>query len=1029
MFKRKGEINDLDHELAYLVESNANVSERAEDALREAQSAMEELEKSIGNIRESTKSSDEIVREMTRDIKQLDVAKRNLTASITTLHHLHILLNGVESLGAWVDKKDYSSIARQLPAILNVLQLFDAYKEFEQIASLSSKLDHLKSSLTIQLAADLKGAFQTGQLSERVTDMCRVAAALEGNVKESFCKWFIEQQLTEYVVVYADTEANAWIDKIEDRYKWFARKLADFERAGLAKIFPPDWNMGRRLTMEYCTVTRDILYRMMTRRRQDLDWKMLNHAIQHTKKFEKLLMKMFPEKDGYNFDKAIWSVFDPFLDVFINAQEKTLNDFIDECANKIRSGEDRPSREASKYAVPFPSSADMFLLLKKVIMESSSLGSEPDALIKDIIGVVRVCLRGYASSCLTGFLPTLGGSQQSGTVNLFSLIREETTYVRLTPDQQFLVCCILATADWCAETSIKLQEKLAERIPGADISQETEAFYSITNQSLNVIVQDVESTCDAALQSINKVNWSAVDSVGDESPFIGAMRSHLRQAVPLIRDMLTDDRRKYFAHFCLKLATQLAHKFVGALFRCRAISTHGAEQLLLDTHSLKTFLLGVPSIDSVISLKPPIAYVTSVNSALTKAEMILKVVMCSLETVDDFVEQYCKLLPMSDVTELQKVLEMKGVKRQDHAAILNAYRQKIGVDSSAEIATTSLTSRLVGGALPAVGSATSVSEAFNAVVSMAADGLSDQTVTSSIDKLKRFERLMMRFSSMLVRNAKLCSNVNQMQLAAFSTKAPEMIKVEKVGEQKNVALVTLNRPKALNALCNQLMGELSEALGKLDQDKSVGAIVITGNERAFAAGADIKEMINNEFAQTFSGSFLSNWTAVSDVKKPVIAAVNGFALGGGNELAMMCDIIYAGDKAQFGQPEINIGTIPGAGGTQRWTRAAGKSFAMEVCLTGNRVSAQEAKEVGIVSKVFPADQVVGEAVKLGEKIAQQSPLIVQMAKEAVNKAYELTLAEGLHFERRLFHATFATKDRKEGMTAFAEKRKPTWKSE
>ncbi|CAL2036867.1 unnamed protein product [Caenorhabditis brenneri] len=738
----EGEINELDNELAYLVETNANVSERGEEALKQAQDAMIELEKSVGSIRERTKSSDEIVREMTRDIKQLDIAKRNLTASITTLHHLHILLTGVESLGAWVDKKDYSSIARQLPAILNVLQLFDAYKDSEQIANLSEQLDKLKASLTIQLARDLKNAFQTGQLSDRITDMCRVAAALEGNVKENFVKWFIEQQLSEYVIIYADNEECAWLDKVDERYKWFVRKLTDFERAGLSNIFPADWHMGRRMTSEFCTVTRDILYRIMTRRRQDLDWKLLGHAIQHTKMFEALLTKRFPEKDGISFEKAIWSVFDPFLDVFINAQEKTLNEFLDTCASKIRSGEEKPNRESSTHAVPFPSSADMFLLLKKVITESSKLSSEPDALIRDVIGVVRVCLRGYAASCLIAFLPSLG-SQQSGAANLFSLIREEIAYPRLTPDQQFLVCCILATADWCAETSIQLQEKLSQRIPGVDISQETEAFYSITNQSLLVLVQDVESTCDAALQSISKVNWSAVDCVGDESPFIGAMRAHLRQAVPLIRDMLSD-RRKYFAHFCLKLATQLAHKFVGALFRCRAISTHGAEQLLLDTHSLKTFLLSVPSIDSVINSKPPTAYVASVNAALTKAEMILKVVMCSLETVDEFAEQYIKLLPASDVAEMQKVLEMKGVKRQEHSAILNSYRLKIGASGTDPLPqSNSLTSR-IGGALPTVGSAASVSEAFNAVVSMAADGLSDQAVTSSIDKLKRFERLVKR---------------------------------------------------------------------------------------------------------------------------------------------------------------------------------------------------------------------------------------------------------------------------------------------
>ncbi|EYC00922.1 hypothetical protein Y032_0112g337 [Ancylostoma ceylanicum] len=284
---------------------------------------------------------------------------------------------------------------------------------------------------------------------------------------------------------------------------------------------------------------------------------------------------------------------------------------------------------------------------------------------------------------------------------------------------------------------------------------------------------------------------------------------------------------------------------------------------------------------------------------------------------------------------------------------------------------------------------------------------------------------MLKLSSFVGRYAAVRLSI--MQAASFAS-APEMIKVEKVGTKKNVALITLNRPKAFNALCNQLMSELSHSLRDLDADDSVGAIVVTGSQKAFAAGADIKEMVDREFAQTFRGRFLEEWTALSETSKPVIAAVNGYALGGGCELAMMCDIIYAGDKAQFGQPEINIGTIPGAGGTQRWTRVAGKSMAMEVCLTGNRVSAQEAKECGLVSKVFPAEQVVDEAVKLGEKIADQSPLIVQMVKEAVNAAYETTLKEGLRYERRLFHTTFATNDRKEGMSAFAEKRSPKWTS-
>lgn len=250
-----------------------------------------------------------------------------------------------------------------------------------------------------------------------------------------------------------------------------------------------------------------------------------------------------------------------------------------------------------------------------------------------------------------------------------------------------------------------------------------------------------------------------------------------------------------------------------------------------------------------------------------------------------------------------------------------------------------------------------------------------------------------------------------------------------VGEKKNVGIIFLNRPKALNALNKGLMSELGQALSEFDKDPAVGAIIITGNEKAFAAGADIKEMQGNTYSDCILGNFLADWTKVAETRKPTIAAVNGYALGGGCELAMMCDIIYAGEKARFGQPEINIGTIPGAGGTQRLTRAIGKSKAMEMCLTGNMITAEEAEKSGLVSKIFPADKLVSEATKLAEKISAQSPLTVALAKEAVNVAFESTLQEGLRFERRYFHATFSTKDQKEGMLAFAEKRAPSFKGE
>ncbi|XP_053440454.1 enoyl-CoA hydratase, mitochondrial [Nycticebus coucang] len=255
----------------------------------------------------------------------------------------------------------------------------------------------------------------------------------------------------------------------------------------------------------------------------------------------------------------------------------------------------------------------------------------------------------------------------------------------------------------------------------------------------------------------------------------------------------------------------------------------------------------------------------------------------------------------------------------------------------------------------------------------------------------------------------------------------EYIITEKRGKNNTVGLIQLNRPKALNALCNGLIEELNQALVAFEDDPVVGAIVLTGGDKAFAAGADIKEMQNRTFQDCYSGKFLSHWDKLTRIRKPVIAAVNGYALGGGCELAMMCDIIYAGEKAQFGQPEILLGTIPGAGGTQRLTRAVGKSLAMEMVLTGDRISAQEAKQAGLVSKIFPVETLVEEAIQCAEKIASSSKVIAAMAKESVNAAFEMTLTEGNKLEKKLFYSTFATDDRKEGMAAFVEKRKANFR--
>jgi enoyl-CoA hydratase len=250
-----------------------------------------------------------------------------------------------------------------------------------------------------------------------------------------------------------------------------------------------------------------------------------------------------------------------------------------------------------------------------------------------------------------------------------------------------------------------------------------------------------------------------------------------------------------------------------------------------------------------------------------------------------------------------------------------------------------------------------------------------------------------------------------------------------VDTQGPVGIVTLNRPKAMNALNSEIVGEIGAALDAFEADDGIGCIVLTGSEKAFAAGADIKEMADKSYMDVYLANFITDgWERVTTCRKPIIAAVAGYALGGGCEVAMMCDFIIAADTAKFGQPEITLGIIPGAGGTQRLTRFVGKSKAMEMVLTGRMMGAEEAERAGLVSRVVPAVDLLEEAVKTAKSIADLSRPAVMIAKESVNRAYESSLAEGVLFERRSFHALFATEDQKEGMAAFAEKRQPKWRN-
>jgi len=286
--------------------------------------------------------------------------------------------------------------------------------------------------------------------------------------------------------------------------------------------------------------------------------------------------------------------------------------------------------------------------------------------------------------------------------------------------------------------------------------------------------------------------------------------------------------------------------------------------------------------------------------------------------------------------------------------------------------------------------------------------------------------MMLRMGSKRVAGA-FCANKNVLRAAMSSNSdlkpSYEYIKAEIRGK---AGLITLHRPKALNALCDGLLQDLIHAARAFDNNDAVGAIVITGSEKAFAAGADIKEMSSKTFVECYTKNMFRNWTDITTITKPTIAAVSGYALGGGCELAMMCDIMIASESAKFGQPEITLGVIPGCGGTQRLIRAVGKSKAMEMCLTGSMIDAKQAERDGLVCRVVPNDKLIEAALEMANKIASFSRPVIGMAKETVNAANELSLAEGLRFERRIFHSMFSLADQKEGMAAFVEKRPANW---
>jgi len=746
------QVVSIEEDMREMVRSQTAVGGDAAAALEEAQSAIIQLFSQIRDIKNKAGESESMVKEITRDIKQLDTAKKNLTSAITTLNHLHMLVRGTATLTQLTHSRQYGEAALLLQGLLEVLSHFKNYQNIPQIKELSDQVESLKRELGDQIIKDFEVAM-TGENcgaaggSKQLAEACLVVSVLEPRVKRNLVSWFIQLQMKEYTILFSTGEDDAWLDKVDRRYNWLKKHLIEFEER-FGPLFPPDWEMSERIAAEFCRVTRGDLGRLLKQRQSEVDTKLLLHAIQKTASFESLLSRRFSgvtlnttsqleainsiqgggevstnpfgepveeftmSSSNYQannltpFKGIISQCFEPYLHIYLEAQDRNLADMISRFAADIASQGTASAPDFGEGSPVLSSCGDLFVFYRKCLVQCSELSTGQPMLA--LANLFRKYLREYTSRVLVASLPkignTAGGSLQlpamsqlsqlkdlsqlsqatTGILANFSSLLKEGESVRFSGADQVVICSCLVTVEYCLDTTIQLEEKMKQKVEVGLADQisfngELDMFHSVTGNCVGLLVQELEAGCEQGLASMVKVSWSSVEQVGDQSYYVSQLVQAMRNMVPRLRDCLQTSR-KYFTQFCIKFVSSFIPKFISNLYKCKPVGTVGAEQLLLDTHSLKTVLVDLPSLVEagqvkLVGRKAPQAFTKVVVKGMTRAEMILKVVMSPLEPARAFVEQYVRLVQDTDGAELSKLLEMKGVKRSDQSMYLELYRE------------------------------------------------------------------------------------------------------------------------------------------------------------------------------------------------------------------------------------------------------------------------------------------------------------------------------------------------------------------
>ncbi|CAG5135782.1 unnamed protein product, partial [Candidula unifasciata] len=604
----------LDDEIRTVVRGQTNVGEEGRHALEEAQRAIQDLFSKIKDIKDKAEKSEEMVKEITRDIKQLDHAKRHLTASITTLNHLHMLVGGVDSLAALTRKRQYGEVSNLLQGVLNVLEHFEKYMEIPQIKQLADRVKQIQAELGAQIIADYEEAFQGAGAKygpsnqKQLHDACFVVNILDPKVKRDLLNWFVKLQLSEYVVLFAEDQDASWLDKIDRRYAWIKRALVDFEEK-FGHIFPPDWEVSERMCVEFCHITRKELSKVMQRRRLEIDVKLLLFAIQRTSNFEALIAKRFTgvtmqkppvnpapaattkaavisetgnpfeesstnpfEQPGEDKSQAgakntadiaspfagiISQCFEPHLNIYIESQDRNLAELISRFQEDIHT-HGTPRMDGEENSNVLPSCADLFVFYKKCMVQCSQLSTGQPLI--DLSKTFQKYLKEYAHRILLANLPKVSKESvnMSSASGLIQSILKEGEITKFTEEEQCRICSLLCTAEYCMDTTQQLEEKLKEKVNPelksmVNLSVEQDMFHTVISNCIQLLVQDLETACEPALTAMTKMPWSSIEAVGDQSGYVTAITSHLKQNLPVIRDNLVSSR-KYFTQFCVKFA-------------------------------------------------------------------------------------------------------------------------------------------------------------------------------------------------------------------------------------------------------------------------------------------------------------------------------------------------------------------------------------------------------------------------------------------------------------------------------------------